>query len=79
MRTGTLKFFYRRTGFGFLEDTESGEQFFVGYRSLPKQLRHKRVEENTPVTFEAGPDTRTDQDISAGRLRTAINVQPAEG
>lgn len=34
MRKGVLKFFNLKKGFGFIEDEETGEQYFVRYRSF---------------------------------------------
>lgn len=40
MRKGVLKFFNLKKGFGFIEDEETGEQYFVRYRSfLPNKIR----------------------------------------
>lgn len=39
MRKGVLKFFNLKKGFGFIEDEETGEQYFVRYRSfLPNKI-----------------------------------------
>ena len=37
--TGTVKFFNESKGFGFITDTESGEEFFVHISGLVDEIR----------------------------------------
>ena len=48
-RTGTVTFFNRSKGFGFIKDAESGESVFVHTKALETE-----VKENDKVAFEIG-------------------------
>lgn len=52
MKTGTVKFFNREKGFGFIIDDETGEEIFVHKTGLQEDIR-----ENDKVEFttEEGP------------------------
>ncbi|MDG1503050.1 MAG: cold shock domain-containing protein [Flavicella sp.] len=39
MKNGTVKFFNESKGFGFITDTESGEEFFVHISGLVDEIR----------------------------------------
>jgi cold shock CspA family protein len=60
-RKGVVSFFNESKGFGFINDTQSGERIFVHINQLTE-----RISENDKVTFEieAGP-----------RGHTAVNVK----
>lgn len=53
MRKGVLKFFNLKKGFGFIEDEETGEQYFVRYRSfLPTIIRFLlQIQQEIKLTF----------------------------
>lgn len=46
MRKGTVKFFNKTKGFGFIKDDENGEEIFVHYTGLDEDIR-----ENDKVSF----------------------------
>lgn len=61
MNKGTVKFFNEEKGFGFINETESGKEFFVHVTGLVD-----RVRENDEVSF----------DLAEGRKGTiAVNVK----
>lgn len=63
MNTGTVKFFNETKGFGFLKDSETGEEFFVHVSGLIDS-----IEKDDEVTFE----------LQEGRKGlNAINVKKA--
>ena len=47
MNTGTVKFFNETKGFGFIKETESGNEYFVHATGLIDKIK-----ENDNVTFE---------------------------
>ena len=47
MSKGTVKFFDAARGFGFIRDSESGEEYFVHSSGLSEN-----ISENDTVTFE---------------------------
>jgi CspA family cold shock protein len=47
MKKGTVKFYNEAKGFGFIKDTESGEEFFVHISGLVDEIK-----ENDAVEFE---------------------------
>jgi len=47
MNKGTVKFFDAARGFGFIKDSESGEEYFVHSSGLSENIG-----ENDTVTFE---------------------------
>ena len=47
MNQGTVKFFNDSKGFGFIKDTQTGEEFFVHISGLVDEVR-----ENDDVTFD---------------------------
>ena len=47
MKNGTVKFFNDTKGFGFIKDSESGEEYFVHVTGLID-----RITENNEVEFE---------------------------
>jgi cold shock protein len=47
MNKGTVKFFDAGRGFGFIKDSESGEEYFVHSSGLTEN-----ISENDTVTFE---------------------------
>lgn len=74
MRRGILKFFYVKGGYGFIEDSDTKEQFFITHKSLPNGFRHRRLEENLPVTFEVSTDEKDIPEEGSGKLPLAVNV-----
>ena len=63
MNQGTVKFFNDSKGFGFIKDTQTGEEFFVHISGLVDEVR-----ENDDVTF----------DLQEGRKgQNAVNVKLA--
>lgn len=69
MHKGILKFFNLKIGFGFIEDEETGEQYFVRYRSfLPNKL-HKIPADNSKVSFDI-----VQNNSSETELPLAVNV-----
>ena len=68
MRKGVLKFFNLKKGFGFIEDEETGEQYFVRYRSfLPNKIRMTPAA-NSRVSFDIV------QNNNETELPLAVNV-----
>lgn len=68
MRKGVLKFFNLKKGFGFIEDEETGEQYFVRYRSfLPNKIRMIPAA-NSRVSFDIV------QNNNETELPLAVNV-----
>ena len=68
MRKGVLKFFNLKKGFGFIEDEETGEQYFVRYRSfLPNKIRMIPAV-NSRVSFDIV------QNDNEAELPLAVNV-----
>lgn len=64
MKKGKVKFFNNSKGFGFINDSESGQDIFVHTTGLVDQIR-----EGDDVTFE----------IAQGKKGlNAVNVQRAE-
>ncbi len=47
MNTGTVKFFNETKGFGFIKETETGNEYFVHATGLIDKIK-----ENDNVTFE---------------------------
>ncbi|MGE0590389.1 MAG: cold-shock protein [Cyclobacteriaceae bacterium] len=47
MKQGTVKFFNRTKGFGFVREDESNEEYFVHVTGLVDEVR-----ENDKITFE---------------------------
>ena len=47
MKEGKVKFFNETKGFGFIKDSESGNEYFVHVSGLVDQIK-----ENDDVTFE---------------------------
>ncbi|PTX14196.1 putative cold-shock DNA-binding protein [Pontibacter mucosus] len=47
MNQGTVKFFNAEKGFGFIKETNSGQEYFVHVTGLIDEIR-----ENDEVTFE---------------------------
>lgn len=47
MKEGTVKFFNESKGFGFIKDTETGQEYFVHVTGLIDEIR-----EDDQVTFE---------------------------
>lgn len=39
MQTGTVKFFNQTKGFGFIKDSQSGEEIFVHISGLKEEIR----------------------------------------
>jgi CspA family cold shock protein len=63
MNNGTVKFFNDAKGFGFIKETNSGQEYFVHVSGLVHEVR-----ENDTVTF----------DLQEGRKGlNAVNVQRA--
>jgi cold shock protein len=63
MKTGTVKFFNEAKGFGFIKDTDNGEEIFVHVTGLKDEIR-----ENDEVVF----------DVEQGRKGlNAVNVKLA--
>jgi CspA family cold shock protein len=63
MNNGTVKFFNDAKGFGFIKETNSGQEYFVHVSGLVHE-----VKENDAVTF----------DLQEGRKGlNAVNVQRA--
>jgi cold shock protein len=48
MSTGTVKFFNESKGFGFIIDSQTGEEFFIHIT----ELNGLQIRENDVVTFE---------------------------
>ena len=68
MRKGVLKFFNLKKGFGLIEDEETGEQYFVRYRSfLPNKIRMIPAA-NSRVSFDIV------QNNNETELPLAVNV-----
>lgn len=68
MRKGVLKFFNLKKGFGFIEDEETGEQYFVRYRIfLPNKIRMIPAA-NSRVSFDIV------QNNNETELPLAVNV-----
>ncbi|HNP96664.1 MAG TPA: cold shock domain-containing protein [Cyclobacteriaceae bacterium] len=64
MKQGTVKFFNRTKGFGFVREDESNEEYFVHVTGLVDEVR-----ENDKITFE----------LKEGRKgMNAVNVRIAE-
>jgi cold shock protein len=63
MNNGTVKFFNDSKGFGFIKETNSGQEYFVHVSGLTDEIR-----ENDEVTF----------DLQEGRKGlNAVNVKRA--
>lgn len=63
MQTGTVKFFNQTKGFGFIKDSQSGEEIFVHISGLKEEIR-----QDDEVVF----------DVQEGRRGlNAINVKLA--
>lgn len=63
MNQGTVKFFNETKGYGFIKDTQSGQDYFVHVSGLVDEIR-----ENDAVTF----------DLQEGRKGlNAVNVKLA--
>ncbi len=63
MNQGTVKFFNDSKGYGFIKDTQTGEDYFVHISGLVDEVR-----ENDDVTF----------DLQEGRKgQNAVNVKLA--
>lgn len=48
MKTGTVKFFNETKGFGFIKDSDTGEEIFVHISGLKSQ----KIRENDEVTYD---------------------------
>jgi len=69
---GTVKWFDAVKGYGFLNDNESGQDYFVHFSSIQGQTGHRSLEDGDEVEFEVSTDQRT------GKPR-AENVTGADG
>jgi len=67
MKKGTVKWFNAQKGFGFITNSENGEDVFVHFSGIASE-GFKSLEENQNVTFEIAQGARGLQ---------AVNVQLA--
>lgn len=73
-RTGTVRFFDVKKGWGFIRDTKENEDFFVHFTAINTPHEFKVLHENEMVTFEAGDAPRG----PVAKNVTIINVKEAE-
>ena len=57
MNKGTVKWFNAQTGFGFITNSENGEDIFVHFSGIATD-GFKSLEENQNVTFDITNGTR---------------------
>jgi len=62
---GTVKWFNRKKGYGFIESNEDGESYFVHYTAVPQGVFLK---ENDKVTFDPA---ETDKGKQAQNVKLA--------
>lgn len=67
MQKGTVKWFNKEKGYGFISNDESGEEVFVHFSAINAE-GFKNLEEGQKVTYEVEPDIK-----DKNRLR-AVNV-----
>jgi len=56
---GTVKWFDAAKGYGFLNDNESGQDYFVHFSSIQGQTGHRSLEEGDEVEFDMSTCPRT--------------------
>jgi len=57
MNKGTVKWFNAQKGFGFITNSENGEDIFVHFSGIASE-GFKSLEDNQEVTFEIAPGAR---------------------
>lgn len=49
---GTIKWYKREKGYGFITGADDGKDYFVHYTSLPEEQQDVRESDEVKVTFE---------------------------
>lgn len=55
---GTVKWFDDRKGYGFINEVDTGEEYFVHYTGIVSDHRFKKLHEGDQVTFEVSTNEK---------------------
>lgn len=70
MNIGTVKWFNAEKGFGFITNSETGDDVFVHFSAIESE-GFKTLNEGQKVTFDTEPDPK-----NQSKMR-AVNVRPS--
>ena len=78
MRSGKIKFFNRKRGFGFVIDDETGQDYFMTYRSFISPMPNFRTIEGAEVLFEPYDATKATKGPVATNITVVKYAEKAE-
>lgn len=70
MNKGTVKWFNKEKGFGFISNDNGGDDIFAHFSSIAGD-GYKTLEEGQKVTFDIEKDPKNDGKLKASNVRVA--------